>query len=107
MSNHINVAPNLLLTIAGFDPSCGAGIAADLKTFAAHGGYGVAAIPSLTVQSTAGVQAVHNTPSAELREQLEGLAKDCDIAAGKIRMLENRGNAAGVAEVMDHHQFDD
>lgn len=105
MSNHINVAPNLLLTIAGFDPSCGAGIAADLKTFAAHGCYGVAAITSLTVQSTEGVQAVHNTPSAELREQLEVLAKDCDIAAVKIGMLGNRGNAVVVAEFLDSHQF--
>jgi hydroxymethylpyrimidine/phosphomethylpyrimidine kinase len=105
MSNHINVAPNLLLTIAGFDPSCGAGIAADLKTFAAHGCYGVAAITSLTVQSTEGVQAVHNTPSAELREQLEVLAKDCDIAAVKIGMLGNRGNAVVVAEFLDAHKF--
>jgi hydroxymethylpyrimidine/phosphomethylpyrimidine kinase len=105
MSNHINVAPNLLLTIAGFDPSCGAGIAADLKTFAAHGCYGVAAITSLTVQSTEGVQAVHNTPSAELREQLEVLAKDCDIAAVKIGMLGNRGNAVVVAEFLDTHKF--
>jgi hydroxymethylpyrimidine/phosphomethylpyrimidine kinase len=105
MSNHINVAPNLLLTIGGFDPSCGAGIAADLKTFAAHGCYGVAAITSLTVQSTEGVQAVHNTPSAELREQLEILAKDCDIAAVKIGMLGNRGNAVVVAEFLDAHKF--
>ena len=105
MSNHINVAPNLLLTIAGFDPSCGAGIAADLKTFAAHGCYGLAAITSLTVQSTEGVQAVHNTPSAELREQLEVLAKDCDIAAVKIGMLGNRGNAVVVAEFLDAHKF--
>jgi hydroxymethylpyrimidine/phosphomethylpyrimidine kinase len=105
MSNHINVAPNLLLTIAGFDPSCGAGIAADLKTFAAHGCYGVAAITSLTAQSTEGVQAVHNTPSAELREQLEILAKDCDIAAVKIGMLGNRGNAVVVAEFLDAHKF--
>jgi len=105
MSNHINVAPNLLLTIAGFDPSCGAGIAADLKTFAAHGCYGVAAITSLTVQSTEGVQAVHNTPSAELREQLEVLARDCDIAAVKIGMLGNRGNAVVVAEFLDTHKF--
>src|ERR1700731_1375065 len=105
MSHHINVAPNLLLTIAGFDPSCGPGIAADLKTFAAHGCYGVAAITSLTVQSTEGVQAVHNTPSAELREQLEGLAKDCDIAAVKIGMLGNRGNAVVVAEFLDAHKF--
>ena len=105
MSNHINAAPNLLLTIAGFDPSCGAGIAADLKTFAAHGCYGVAAITSLTVQSTEAVQAVHNTPSAELREQLETLAKDCDIAAVKIGMLGNRGNAVVVAEFLDAHKF--
>lgn len=105
MSNHINMAPPLLLTIAGFDPSCGAGIAADLKTFAAHGCYGVAAITSLTVQSTEGVQAVHNTPSAELREQLEVLAKDCDIAAVKIGMLGNRGNAAVVAEFLDTYKF--
>jgi hydroxymethylpyrimidine/phosphomethylpyrimidine kinase len=105
MSNHINLAPNLLLTIAGFDPSCGAGIAADLKTFAAHGCYGVAAITSLTVQSTEGVQAVHNTPAAELREQLDVLAKDCDIAAVKIGMLGNRGNAVVVAEFLDMYKF--
>src|SRR5713226_7067701 len=64
-------APPILLTIAGFDPSCGAGVGADLKTFAAHGCYGVAAITSITVQNTQSVEAVHNTPSAELREQLE------------------------------------
>ena len=83
-------APPILLTIAGFDPSCGAGTAADLKTFAAHGCYGVAAIASLTVQNTQGVETVHNTPSAELRAQLEALAKDCDIAAVKIGMLRPR-----------------
>jgi len=99
------MAPPLLLTIAGFYPSCGAGIAADLKTFAAHGCYGVAAITSLTIQSTEGVQAVHNTPSAELREQLEVLAKDCDIAAVKIGMLGNRGNAGVVAEFLDTYKF--
>src|SRR6202043_836788 len=104
-TNHANATPPILLTIAGFDPSCGAGIAADLKTFAAHGCYGVAAITSLTVQSTEGVQAVHNTPSAELREQLEVLVKDCDIAAVKIGMLGNRGNAVVVAEFLDGHKF--
>jgi hydroxymethylpyrimidine/phosphomethylpyrimidine kinase len=94
-----------LLTIAGFDPSCGAGIAADLKTFAAHGCYGVAAITSVTVQNTQTVEAVHNTPSAELREQLEVLVKDGDIAAVKIGMLGNRGNAVVVAEFLDAHTF--
>src|ERR1700686_3890479 len=104
-NNHSNSVPPILLSIAGFDPSCGAGTAADLKTFAAHGCYGVAAITSLTVQNTQGVQAVHNTPSAELREQLEVLAKDCDIAAVKIGMLGNRGNAVVVAEFLDAHKF--
>ncbi len=97
--------PPILLTIAGFDPSCGAGVAADLKTFAAHGCYGIAAITSLTVQNTQGVEAVHNTPSAELREQLEVLVKDSEIAAVKIGMLGNRGNAQVVAEFLDAHAF--
>jgi hydroxymethylpyrimidine kinase/phosphomethylpyrimidine kinase len=98
-------APPILLTIAGFDPSCGAGIAADLKTFAAHGCYGVAAITSLTVQNTQGVEAVHNTPTAELRAQLEALAKDCTIDAVKIGMLGSRGNAAAVGEFLDASKF--
>src|ERR1700732_1640067 len=98
-NNHTNVAPPILLSIAGFDPSCGAGIVADLKTFAAHGCYGVAAITALTVQNTQSVADVQNTPSATLRAQLEALANDCDIAAVKIGMLGNRGNAVGVAEL--------
>jgi hydroxymethylpyrimidine/phosphomethylpyrimidine kinase len=108
MSNHNNHSvptPPILLTIAGFDPSCGAGTAADLKTFAAHGCYGVAAITALTVQNTQGVDDVQNTPSAMLRAQLESLAKDSEIAAVKIGMLGNRGNAAVVAEFLDAHTF--
>src|SRR5438045_7762885 len=104
-NGHNHSTPPILLTIAGFDPSCGAGTAADLKTFAAHGCYGVAAITSLTVQNTQGVETVHNTPSAELRAQLEVLANDCEIAAVKIGMLGNRGNAAVVAEFLDAHNF--
>src|SRR6266849_1419827 len=95
-NGHGHPAPPILLTIAGFDPSCGAGTAADLKTFAAHGCYGIAAITSLTV---------HNTPSAELRAQLDALANDCEIAAVKIGMLGNRGNAVVVAEFLDGHKF--
>src|SRR5271155_5713709 len=104
MSSHNHnghTAPPILLTIAGFDPSCGAGTAADLKTFAAHGCYGVAAITSITVQNTQGVVAVHNTPSAELREQLEALAGDCEIAAVKIGVLGNRGNAVAITDFLD------
>jgi hydroxymethylpyrimidine/phosphomethylpyrimidine kinase len=104
-NNHTNATPPILLTIAGFDPSCGAGTVADLKTFAAHGCYGVAAITALTVQNTQSVADVQNTPSATLRAQLEALANDCDIAAVKIGMLGNRGNATVVAEFLDAHKF--
>ena len=104
-NGHGHSTPPILLTIAGFDPSCGAGTGADLKTFAAHGCYGVAAITSLTVQNTQGVSSVHNTPSAELRAQLEALANDCEIAAVKIGMLGNRGNAVAVGEFLDAHKY--
>src|SRR5215831_4702361 len=105
MSTNGHTAPPILLTIAGFDPCCGAGTIADLKTFAAHGCYGVAAITSLTVQNTQGVEATHNTPSAELRAQLDVLTKDCEIAAVKIGMLGNRGNAVAVTEFLDANKF--
>jgi hydroxymethylpyrimidine/phosphomethylpyrimidine kinase len=104
-NGHTTAAPPILLTIAGFDPCCGAGTVADLKTFAAHGCYGVAAIASMTVQNTQGVEAVHNTPSAELRGQLDILVKDCEIAAVKIGMLGNRGNAVVIGEFLDAHKF--
>ena len=105
MGNPTNGTPPILLSIAGFDPCCGAGTAADLKTFAAHGCYGVAAITALTVQNTQGVEDVQNTPAATLRAQLDVLAKDCDIAAVKIGMLGNRGNAVAVGEFLDAHKF--
>jgi hydroxymethylpyrimidine/phosphomethylpyrimidine kinase len=104
-NGHSHPAPLILLSIAGFDPCCGAGTAADLKTFAAYGCYGVAAITSLTVQNTQGVESIHNTPSAELRAQLEALVKDCEIVAVKIGMLGNRGNAVVVGEFLDAHKF--
>ncbi|HWG59791.1 MAG TPA: bifunctional hydroxymethylpyrimidine kinase/phosphomethylpyrimidine kinase [Candidatus Acidoferrales bacterium] len=104
-NGHAPSAPPVLLSIAGFDPSCGAGIAADLKTFAAHNCYGVAAITALTVQSTQGVRDVHPTPSAVLRAQLDALAQDVPIAAVKVGMLANRANAAAVAEFLDSNNF--
>jgi hydroxymethylpyrimidine/phosphomethylpyrimidine kinase len=105
LHGHAIAVPPILLAIGGFDPSCGAGVAADLKTFAAHGCYGIAAITSLTVQNTQGVEAVHHTTSTELREQLEVLAKDSEIAAVKIGMLGNRANAVVVGEFLDAHKF--
>lgn len=94
----------IVLTIAGFDPSCGAGIAADLKTFAAHNCYGLAAVTALTVQNTQGVKSTHVTPAATLRAQLEALLEDSSIAAVKIGMLGNRANAAVVAEFLERAQ---
>src|SRR5262249_6449912 len=105
LNNHVNQTPPILLTIAGFYPSCGAGVAADLKTFAAHNCYGVAAVTALTIQSTLGVRAVHATPSAALRAQLDALAEDVSIAAVKIGMLANRANAAVIADFLDTHKF--
>ena len=105
MSNHTNSAPPVLLTIAGFDPSCGAGIAADLKTFAAHNCYGVAAVTALTVQSTQGVKATQVISAATLRAQLEALADDLHIAGVKIGMLGNRANALIVAEFLDRNKI--
>jgi len=105
MSTPESTAPPILLSIAGFDPGCGAGTAADLKTFAAHGCYGIAAITALTVQNTQGVESVSNTPAATLRAQLDVLARDCNIAAVKIGMLGNRGNAVAVAEFLDATKY--
>ena len=83
----------VVLTIAGFDPSGGAGIAADLKTFAAHNCYGVAAISALTVQNTQGASAVHATDAGLLKKSVEALFEDDNIKAIKIGMLANRANA--------------
>ena len=102
MSNHGIAAPPIVLTIAGFDPSAGAGVAADLKTFHAHNCYGVGAITAITVQNTQSVKSVHDTPAAELRAQLDTLLEDLHkISAIKIGMLGHRGNAVVVADFLD------
>jgi hydroxymethylpyrimidine/phosphomethylpyrimidine kinase len=81
------LAPPVVLTIAGFDPSSGAGITADIKTIAAHGCYGVACITALTVQSTAGVRRVEPVGADLIADTLAELASDVDIAAVHIGML--------------------
>ena len=65
-------SPPVVLTIAGFDPSSGAGVTADVKTIAAHGCYGVACITALTVQSTAGVRRVEAVSPELVAETLAG-----------------------------------
>lgn len=79
------------LTIAGFDPSSGAGVTADLKVFAAHGIYGLAAITALTVQSTQGVRRVEPISPEVLRQTLDCLAEDVEISGLKVGMLANEG----------------
>jgi hydroxymethylpyrimidine/phosphomethylpyrimidine kinase len=79
--------PPVVLTIAGFDPSSGAGISADIKTIAAHSCYGVAGITALTVQSTTGVRRVQPVDPTLLKETLEELDSDLEIAAVHIGML--------------------
>jgi hydroxymethylpyrimidine/phosphomethylpyrimidine kinase len=80
-------APPVVLTIAGFDPSSGAGVTADIKTIAAHGCYGVACITALTVQSTAGVRRVEAINPELITEMLTELSSDLEIAAVRIGML--------------------
>jgi hydroxymethylpyrimidine/phosphomethylpyrimidine kinase len=84
------------LTIAGFDPGSGAGITADLKTFAAHGVYGVACISALTVQSTQGVRRVEPIEPILVRQTLDCLAGDVSLSGVKIGML---GSSGVVGEV--------
>lgn len=83
---HAGAAPRVL-SIAGSDPSGGAGIQADLKSIAANGGYGMAAITALTVQNTQGVRGVNVPPASFLQAQLEALSDDIVIDAVKIGML--------------------
>src|SRR5579884_35025 len=86
----------LALTIAGFDPSSGAGISADLKVFAAHRVYGMACITALTVQSTLGVRRVEAVAPAVLRETLECLCEDALPDGVKIGMLATAENVGEV-----------
>src|SRR5258708_35620799 len=93
--------PPVVLTIAGFDPSSGAGASADIKTIAAHGCYGVAALTALTVQSTAGVRRTEAANVGLLRETLEELKDDAKIAAVHIGMLASAAVAARVADFLE------
>ena len=90
----------VVLTIAGSDSGAGAGIQADLKTFAARGVYGVCAITSVTAQNTVGVQGAWDLPPEAVRAQLDSLFSDFDIAAAKTGMLANGEIAATVADFL-------
>lgn len=88
------------LTIAGSDSGGGAGIQADLKTFAAHGVFGTSAITAITAQNTRGVTAVHALDPALVVAQIDAVASDLSPAATKIGMLANAGIVHAVADAL-------
>jgi len=88
------------LTIAGSDPSGGAGIQADLKTFSALGAYGMSVLTALTAQNTMGVQAVHAPPAEFVTAQLDSIFADVRVDAVKIGMLGPAANVRAVADAV-------
>ena len=92
------------LTIAGSDSGGGAGIQADLKTFAAHGVHGLSALTALTAQNTRGVSRVHVPPVEFLRAQIDACFDDFDIRAVKIGMLATAGVIDVVASALERYR---
>lgn len=99
-------SPPVVLSIAGFDPSSGAGITADLQTILAHHCYPITCITALTVQTTQGVKHVEPVVTDIVRDTLRELAKDFRIAAVKVGMLGSGDVAAAVADFLRPTAFD-
>ena len=95
---------SVALTIAGSDSGGGAGIQADLKTFAALGVYGVSVITALTAQNTRSVSAIHNVPADFVAAQIDALFADFKIGAVKIGMLSQAAIVDAVAEALARHR---
>ncbi|MFC4560733.1 bifunctional hydroxymethylpyrimidine kinase/phosphomethylpyrimidine kinase [Nocardiopsis mangrovi] len=94
-----------ILSIAGSDPSGGAGVQADLKTFSALGGYGMTVITALTAQSTTGVAGVQEVPADFVALQLDTLLADARVDAVKIGMLATPEVIGAVAKAIDTHRL--
>ena len=94
-----------VLSIAGSDSGGGAGIQADLKTFAALGCFGMTAITALTAQNTTGVRAIHGVPPQMLRDQIDAVVEDIGTDAVKIGMLHAPDIVHTVAQAIDHHRL--
>ncbi len=92
--------PPIALTIAGSDPSGGAGIQADLKTFSALGVYGASVITALTAQNTRGVTGVFSIPPAFIAEQFRSVVSDLAVAALKTGMLGDVSTVETVASLL-------
>jgi hydroxymethylpyrimidine/phosphomethylpyrimidine kinase len=89
------------LTIAGSDSSGGAGIQADLKTFAACGVYGASAITALTAQNTMGVTAIHDVPTEFVTAQIDAVFGDLDVRAVKVGMVSRRQVIEAIAAALE------
>ncbi|CAF3430369.1 unnamed protein product [Rotaria socialis] len=90
-----------VMTIAGSDPSGGAGLQADLKTFASLYCYGMTTITALTAQNTCGVDGIYSLPASFVRQQLESVFSDINIDAIKIGMLEREEIIVEVAQFLE------
>jgi hydroxymethylpyrimidine/phosphomethylpyrimidine kinase len=93
----------IALTIAGSDSSGGAGIQADLKTFAALGVYGASVITALTAQNTQAVTGIHDVPADFIAAQVDAVFSDLDVGAVKIGMLSQAASIEAVAAGLDRH----
>lgn len=105
-STSARTIPNIL-SIAGTDPTGGAGVQADLKSFAAHRGYGMCVVTALVAQNTQGVREIHLPPASFLRAQLDAVSDDVAIDAIKIGMLGTEEIITTVADWLDTTWTDD
>ena len=91
----------IALTIAGSDSSGGAGIQADLKTFAVFGVYGASVITALTAQNTRGVAGIHHVPADFVTAQMDAVFSDLDVNAVKIGMVSQPATIAAIATALE------
>jgi hydroxymethylpyrimidine/phosphomethylpyrimidine kinase len=96
--------PPRLLTIAGSDSGGGAGIQADLKTFAAHAVYGLSVITAITAQNTVAVRAIHDVPAEIVSAQIDAVFEDIGVDAVKIGMLSSADLVLAVAARLRHYR---
>src|SRR5688572_29111263 len=89
-----------VLSIAGLDPSGGAGVAADLKTIVAYRHHGAAVVTSVTAQNTLGIQAIYDLPYEFVAQQIESVVSDLTVSAVKVGMLGTARTAEMVASLI-------
>ncbi len=107
MAEQVRTTPGIsvALTIAGSDSGGGAGIEADLKTFAVMGVFGAVAITAITAQNTRGVRAAHVLDPSWIEEQIDAVAGDLEVAATKVGMVGNAANVKIIARAIERHNL--